>query len=161
MLPAPLLRLSSLSLALQKGQLFHALHNYQIVNIEIPTMARKSQLAPLVGRVGPSVLFLNSDRSRHPPQPCFKVLRFGFPRYSARKVRIRTVDHMNEKKARREKLSRLTTLTKLCVRSDVTPELRSSPLVGPCACRTCALDDNTGKNHTVSHPLTSWHTDTE
>jgi hypothetical protein len=25
-----------------------------------------------------SVLFLNSDRSRHPPHPCFKVLRLGF-----------------------------------------------------------------------------------
>ena len=26
---------------------------------------------------GPPVLFLNSDRSRHPPRPCCKALRFG------------------------------------------------------------------------------------
>lgn len=25
-----------------------------------------------------SVLFLSSDRSRHPPRPCCKALRFGF-----------------------------------------------------------------------------------
>ena len=30
----------------------------------------------LLGTERCSVLFLNSDRSRHPPHPCFKVLRF-------------------------------------------------------------------------------------
>ena len=33
-------------------------------------------ISPLA-RLFCSVLFLNSDRSRHPPHPCFKVLRFG------------------------------------------------------------------------------------